>query len=426
MFDTTGQILDQLRAGEDGRAEFKEVRLGDRGVLSPDTEALAGELVAFANAAGGGVFLGVADSGAVVGIAPSRVDAVERWIVNVATHNCEPPIRPVLRKVLLPDAAGDDRRVLLAEVPRGLYVHRTSGGRYYVRVGSTKRDLTPPELARLFQERGREYVFDEQAVLTAAVDDLNRHRLEAFFGRSPTIPWLDLLRNTRVTFRDENGVDRPTVAGLLTFGTEPTDSLPSASIEAACYRGERLSSDDLVHAERIAGPVSDQIDAGIAFVAQFMQPPRNARSSGGTDARYDLDVVDEAIVNAVAHRDYAISGSKIRLFLFADRLELYSPGKLPNTITLDEMPYRTFTRNQLLVSFLSRIRSKRTGQVFLESRGEGVRKILQDGEAHSGRRPTYELFGDELRLTLWAKSTRGSGWHRTFGEVAPEAQCRGS
>lgn len=145
MFDTTEQILDQLRAGEDGRAEFKEVRLGDRGVLSPDTEALAGELVAFANAAGGGVFLRIADSGVVAGMPPSRVDAVERWIVNVATHNCEPPIRPVLRKVLLPDAAGDDRPVLLAEVPRGLYVHRTSGGRYYVRVGSTKRDLTPPD-----------------------------------------------------------------------------------------------------------------------------------------------------------------------------------------------------------------------------------------------------------------------------------------
>ena len=74
-------------------------------------------------------------------------------------------------------------------VSRGLYVNRTSGGRYHVRVGSTKRDLTPPELARLFQQRGREYVFDEQAVRTATVDDLNRNRLEAFFGRSPTIPW---------------------------------------------------------------------------------------------------------------------------------------------------------------------------------------------------------------------------------------------
>ena len=404
MFDTRDQILNQLRAGEDGRAEFKEVRLGDRGVLSPNVEDLAGELVAFANAAGGVVFLGIDDSGVVRGIPPEHVNMVENWIINVATHNCEPPVRPLLRKELLPDVAGDEQRVLLAEVPRGIYVHRSSGGRYYLRIGSTKHDLTPPELARLFQQRGREYMFDEQTVLAATVDDLNRHRLEAFFGRSPTIPWLDLLRNTRVTFRDEDGVDRPPVAGLLVFGTEPTEFLPSGSIEVVCYRGTRLSSDDLIHAERLAGPVSDQIDAGIALVARFMQAPSDKRPSNGDDVPHDLDIVDEAIVNAVAHRDYAISGSKIRLFLYADCPELYSPGKLPNTLTLDDMPYRTFTRNQLLVSFLSRIRSKRTGQVFLESRGEGVRIILQDGEAYSGRRPMYELFGDELRLTLWARN----------------------
>ena len=403
MFDTPEQIRSQLRAGEDGRAEFKEVRFGGRGVLSPNTEELAGELVAFANAEGGVVFLGVDDSGAVRGIPPERWDAVEHWLLNVATHNCDPPIRPIVRKELPPDDQEGDHRILLVDVPRGLYVHGTSGGHYYTRVGSTKRDLSPMELARLFQQRGREYVFDEQPVLAAAVEDLNRNRLEAFFGRSPTIPWLDLLRNTRVTFRDEDGVDRPTVAGLLVFATEPTEFLASGSIEAACYRGTRLSSDDLVHAERLAGPVSDQIDAGIAFAARFMQPSPDKRPTTGTAPAYDLDVVDEAIVNAVAHRDYAIAGSKIRLFLFADRLELYSPGKLPNTITIEDMPYRTFTRNQLLVSFLSRLRSKRTGQVFLESRGEGVRKILEEGEVHSGRPPKYELFGDELRLTLWAK-----------------------
>ena len=403
MFDTKEEILDQLRAGEDGRAEFKEMRFGSRGVLSPNTEELAGELVAFANAEGGAVFLGVDDSGCVDGIPPESLDAAEHWLLNVATHNCEPPIRPVVRKALLPGDTGVDDRILLAVVPRGLYVHRTAGGRYYIRVGSTKRDLTPPELARLFQQRGREYVFDEQPVPAAAVDDLNRNRLEAFFGRSPTIPWLDLLRNTRVTFQDEDGVDRPTVAGLLVFATEPTEFLDSGSIEAACYRGTRLSSDDLVHAERLAGPVSDQIDAGIAFIARFMQVSPRKEPGKSTEPPYDLDIVDEAIVNAVAHRDYAIAGSKIRLFVFADRLELYSPGRLPNTLTLDDMPYRTFTRNQLLVSFLSRVRSKRTGQVFLESRGEGVREILEDGEAHSGRRPEYELFGDELRLTLWAK-----------------------
>ena len=400
MFDTTEQMLEQIRAGEDGRAEFKELRLRDRRVISPNSEDLAAELVAFANAEGGAVFLGVDDAGAVTGIPPDRMDLVEQWLVNVATHNCVPSIRPLVRKALLPSASGEERRVLLAEVPRGLYVHRTSGGRYYVRVGSSKRDLNPRELARLFQDRGREYVFDEQPVLAATVEHLNRNRLEAYFGRSPTIPWLDLLRNTRVTVRDRDGVDRPTVAGLLTFGAEPTDFLASGSIEAARYRGTRLASDDLIHAERLAGPAPDQIDAGIAFAARFMQQPGEQTGA----AQYDLDVIDEAIVNAAAHRDYAISGSKIRLFLFADRLELYSPGALPNTITLEEMPYRTFTRNQLLVNFLSRIRSKRTGQVFLESRGEGVRKILDAGEAHSGRRPEYALFGPELRLTLWARA----------------------
>ena len=242
-------------------------------------------------------------------------------------------------------------------------------GRYYMRIRSTKRDLTPPELVRLFQQRGREYVFDEQPVLAASVDALNRKRLEAFFGRSPTIPWFDLPRNTRVTFRDEDGVDRPTVAGLLAFGTEPTEFLPSGSIEAACYRGTRLSFGALVHAGRLAGPVSDQIDAGIAFVARFMQGPSDQRLNGGDVVPHGLDIVDEAIVNAIAHRDYAISGSKIRLFLYAGRLDFHSPGKLPNTLTLDDMPYRTFTRNQPLVGFLSRIRSKRTGRCSW-SRGE--------------------------------------------------------
>ena len=399
MFDTAEQIEGQLLAGEDSRSEFKALRLTERGVQAPNAESVAGEMVAFANADGGTLFLGVSDAGQPLGIPQGRLDAVERWFVNIGAQNCDPPIRPIIRKHVV-QGMDECKHLILAEIPRGLYVHRTTAGRYYQRVGSTKRDLTPSELARLFQQRGREYVFDERAVLAASVSDLNQHRLEAFFGRSPTIPWPDLLRNTRVVTPDEHGADRPTVAGLLAFATEPADFLPSCSIEAACYAGAELSSDHLTHVERLAGPASEQIDAATAFVAQFMQEGRPSRSAPA----YDIDVVDEAVVNAVAHRDYAIGGSKIRLFLFADRLEIYSPGGLPNTLTLADMPYRTFTRNQLLVSFLSRQRSKRTGQVFLESRGEGVRKILRQGEAHAGRMPEYRLFGDELRLTLWRAS----------------------
>ena len=403
MFESKSDILDQLRAGEDATAEFKEVRLGDRSVISPNAEDFAGECVAFANAEGGAVFLGVDDAGVVRGLTEARVGDIEQWVVNVTTHNCEPPIRPVIRKALLPRPEGSDGLVLVIEVRRGLYVHRTSGGRYYVRVGSSKRDLAPAELARLFQQRGRAFVFDEQPVPGATREDLDQASLDAFFGAQPVIPWRQLLLNTRVLVVDEDGKERASVAGLLAFGREPQSCLPSAFIEAAVYRGDRLSSADLVHADQLRGRADQQIDEATALVERFMLKP--ARKPAGREdfPQYDIGALHEAIVNAVAHRDYSLGGAKIRLFLFADRLELYSPGSLPNTVTLENMAFRVFTRNQLLVSFLSRMKSRRTGRAFLESRGEGVRRILEDSERHTGRRPEYRLLGEELLLTIWAK-----------------------
>lgn len=403
MFDTLEAIREQLRAGEDALAEFKEVRLGERSVISPNSEELAGEIVAFANADGGAVFLGVDDAGIVRGIPDAALGIVETWVVNIATHNCDPPVRPVLRKIRLPEPGGSEAGILLIEVRKSLYVHRTTGGRYYVRVGSTKRDLTAQELPRLLQQRGRAFVFDEQPLVTAGEEDLDRKALQRFFDRPPEIPWAELLRNTRVLVTDESGVDRPTVAGLLTFGRAPRQHLPSAYIEAAVYSGERLSSDNLVHADAIQGSAASQIDDAVAFVERFMLKPARKPAGREDHPQYAIGAVHEAIVNAVAHRDYSISGAKIRLFLLADRLELYSPGDLPNTITLENMPFRVFTRNQLLVGFLSKMRSRKTGRAFLESRGEGVRRILQESEQHSGRRPEYRLLGRELLLTVWAK-----------------------
>ena len=404
MFDTLDEIQRQFATGEDARAEFKEVALGDRGVRSPNTEDMAAEMVAFANAEGGVLFLGVDDSGIVRGLPEDRIPNVERWVVNVATNNCDPPIRPILRRERLPRPDGSDALVMLVDIRRGLYVHGTSGGRHYVRVGSSKQILTGAPLARLFQERGRAFVFDEQPVPTATPEDLDRESLERFFTSGPpSIPWPDLLRNTRVVGAAEDGPDHPTVAGLLAFGRKPRAHLPSAYVEAAVYRGDRLTSDRLVHAEQIEGRVDAQIDDATAFVERFMLRPARKDVGREDHPQYDLGAIHEAVVNAIAHRNYAISGSKIRLFLFGDRLELFSPGAPPNTLTIETMPYRVFTRNQLLVTFLSRMKSRRTGRAFLESRGEAVRRILEVSGAHSGRRPDYQLFGEELRLTIWAK-----------------------
>lgn len=255
----------------------------------------------------------------------------------------------------------------------------------------------------LDQLRGRAFVFDEQPVRTTVPDDLDQPTLRRFLGSADSIPWQDLLRNTRVLASDEEGVDKPTVAGLLAFGAAPQEHLVSAYIEAAVYRGVHLTSDDLVHQQRIDGRLGDQIDDAVGFVDRFMLKPARKPLGREDFPQYNISSVYEAVVNAVAHRDYSLAGAKIRLFLFADRLELYSPGSLPNTLTIETMPYRVFTRNQLLVSFLSRLRSARSGRAFLESRGEGVRLILSVSEQRSGRRPIYELFGEELRLTIWAQ-----------------------
>lgn len=411
MFRTTDEVVKQVLAGEDNFAEFKEIRIGNRGgILSPNPEELAGEMVALANAEGGALFLGVTDSSTVAGIPEDQVRRVEEWAVNIASNNCDPPLRPVVRAERLPGPDDRLKQVLIVEIKKGLHVHRTAGGRWYVRVGSSKRDLTASELARLLQQRGRAFVFDEAVVPTATRDDLDDDLLGKHLGRPKGIDFTQLLRNRRVIVEDEEGILRPTVAGLLCFSKFPHEHVRGAAVSAAAYKGRRRHSNDLLHSQEITGSVQDQIDEAVSFVDRMML--RAARKDVGRQdsPQYALGAVQEAIVNAVAHRDYSIGGARIRLFLYADRLEVLSPGGLPNTITLDTIRYRQFTRNQLLVSFLSRIRSRRNDTFFIEERGEGVTRIIEESEKLSGVAPVYELHGGELALTIWAApSPHGEG-----------------
>ncbi len=401
VFDSLDEIERQLLAGEDSLAEFKRVELRSQGVRSPNSEDLAGELCAFANAEGGAVFLGVDDDGTVRGIARERRREVEEWVVNLARNNCDPPLLPLVRSVVLPDPDGFDRYVLVVEVRRSLFAHRTPGGRWYVRMGSSKRDLSPTELPRLLQERARAFAFDEAVVPSATGDDLDEKAVDAHARVTGLLDRDQLLQNLQIA-QLSDGVLRPTVAGLLAFGKDPAEHIPRAYVHAAVYRGTARTSDDLVNTEDIRGSVDRQVDGTMAFVDRFMLTPAR-KSSGRQDfPQFDLAAVHEALVNAVAHRDYSITGSRIRLFLYADRLELSSPGALPNTLTVETMRYRQFTRNQLLVSFLSRMKSRRTQRAFIEERGEGVQLILDRSAQLSHREASYEVHGDELLLTIWA------------------------
>ena len=159
----------------------------------------------------------------------------------------------------------------------------------------------------------------------------------------------------------------------------------------------------------MVGPLDRQIEDACHFVVKNMRVAAFKYMGRVDRPQFDMAAVFEAIVNAVAHRDYSIYSSKIRLRMFEDRLELYSPGSLPNYMTMESLPYLQSTRNNVITSLLAKCpvpdqpwmtTDRRT---MMDRRGEGVPIILSNSERLSGRLPEYRLFNDrELMLTIYA------------------------
>lgn len=417
MRESPEQLLQRIRLGEDNSIEFKEVTFAGGKIKGPGRNELADELAAFANGRGGTLVLGVDDkTRRVVGIPEDRQASVERYVAEVVQDAIDPPLYPDIDWYQLPGAAEQTWPVLRVETPRSLFVHRSPGG-YLRRVGSSKRRLQPEYLARLFQQRSQERLirFDEQVVADASFEDLDPALVDQFRTlRTQDDRWT-LARKLAIATPDDAGELVPTVAGLLVGARNPERWLRHAFIQAVAYRGQSVS-DSLrspyyqLDARDIVGPLNVQVTDACHFVMKN-QKVAARKTMGRVDVpQYDMTAVFEAVVNAVAHRDYAVRESKIRLHMFADRLELSSPGGLTNTLTVDTIEYRQASRNETVTSLLARCRippeivgldTRR--ETLMDRRGEGVRAVLDRSEDLSGKRPVYELFDDaELRLTIYA------------------------
>lgn len=417
MFDTVKELLEAVRLGEDSFLELKEVRFSGRRVTDPRREALADELAAFANRRGGTCLLGVDDATReVLGIPEEHLDAVELLVREVCNDSITPPLVVDVRRLLLPATSGEDLPVVRIDVPRSLFVHRSPGG-YLHRIGSSKREMPPEYLARLFQQRSQVRLirFDEQVVPGATLDELEPRLIERFRTPQTSDDLPTLLRKLGMAGEDPAGAVRPSVAGVLTGSSHPETWMPNAYVQAVAYRGTSgPGTNDLtgyqLDAKDLTGPLDVQVAEACRFVARNMKV--EASKSGGRRDRpqFDMTSVFEAMVNAVAHRDYAVEGSKIRLRLFEDRLELYTPGALPNTMTVESLPYRQASRNETVTSLLAKclvpagIPGLETSRAtMMDRRGEGVSLILDRSQHLSGKRPIYELPDEsELRLTIFA------------------------
>lgn len=391
------ELLEMINNGENSGVEFKRDDI--------DNRALAKELVAFSNLSGGALLLGVEDNGTVSGITRA---ALEEWVMTACRDKIRPAIIPFFEIVR---DVEPDKHVAIVRVAPGFSVHsvwHNSGHTYYIRVGTQSREATPEELGRLFQQRGTLRA-ELRPVSGARLDDLDLRRLRDYFGRvrQQEMPddgdeagWRTLLINTEIMV--EEGV---TLSGLLLFGTSPNRFLPFAGIEAAAFPGVEK---DYAARERatLRGPMtalmgeSGLVENGLVEQAfDFIRRNVAAKTTLEDDARrvevplYPSEVLRETLVNALIHRDYLLTSTDIELAIYRDRLEVISPGRLPNGITPARM--RTgcrAARNQLIKDVM-----KDYG--YLESMGMGVsRKIVRGMRKHNGTEP--ELIEREESFTV--------------------------
>ncbi len=396
MFDSLTELLEKIYLGEDSTIEFKREL--------PERKELSDEMAAFANASGGVILIGVGDNGEIVGIDRESLARAEKTVVEKCQDSITPPVHIVTEKRRI-----DEKNVIKVDVSRSPFVHQSANG-YFIRQGSTKREMTTEQLGRLLQNRSQVHrmAFDEQFVPNTHRDTLSKSLYQRFItpgvaeGEEENL----LLKRRLLVKEGENY--RASVAGVLMCHQKPDDVLYNSFIQAVYYNGVEKDANYQIDAKDFNGPLDRQIVDAFKFVQIYNRV--SARKEIGRIERpqYSMRAVFEALVNAVVHRDYSKTGSKIRLFMFADRLELYSPGALGYTLTVEDLPYNQATRNELLARLLSEttldedLGAKVTRQHFLERRGEGVGIILNESERLSGKTPQYELFGEELRLTVFA------------------------
>lgn len=416
-------LAELIRNGENSGVDFK------RDDLLP--EKLAKVAAAFLNLEGGYIVLGVEKDGTVSGLSRERHKA-EEWAMQALRDNVQPGVLPFWETIDWGDGKIVGIITLSADAPDKPYKVKRGSGAWVtqIRVGTTTRDATREEEARLYMQSGH-LQYDRKPVPGTTLLELDLRRLSNYFRdfRRQDCPapdavaeWEQLLVNTEVMVSDR-GHAIPSVGGLLLFGSRPNRHLPQAGITAVAYSGTEKDYDAKGRPPPLRGPLvslftaaptgfqpaaaplsttANVVEAGVIdqamdFVRRHISVTAHL-DGGQRNERWDypLAAVREALVNAVAHRDYTIAGIDVELSLYSDRIEVVSPGRLPNTVTVEKMRagYRA-SRNELIKEVLRDYR-------YIEATGLGVpRRIIAGMLAHNGTDP--DLIEEESRFVvrLW-------------------------
>lgn len=365
------ELIEVTSRGEDTRHQFKED--------FTNADGLAAEMAAFCNTQGGRIFIGVRNDGTVVGLDKASVDRLNQLISNAASNNLRPPCNPTTEIVSHPNGL-----VLVATLPEGIskpYMDRQ--GVAWVKIGSDKRRITAREdLQRLFQQSGLVHA-DAVPVSGAGVGDLDRDYFDAFyqreFGESAQTAGFAL--PTLLSNMNLMADGSLNLAGTLLFSERPQYLKPSFIVKAVAYAGTAIEDEQYVDSRDIGGKLADVLQQTVGFLltnTRAVQGEQGFNSTGHPEV--PRIVWEELVANALVHRDYFVS-APVRVLVFADRVEIISPGHLPNNLTVENIKQGNANhRNPILASFAAKLLPYR-------GLGSGILRVLRE-------HPDTELIDD--------------------------------
>ncbi len=360
---TENKLRAQIALGEDSSHQFK--------ADIHNADSLASEMAAFANAEGGVIYLGVADNGGIPGLSAKDVARLNQLISNTASQLVRSPLAVHTENV----AIKGGKVVIALTVPKGLdKPYFDKNGVIWLKSGADKRRVNSKEELRRFFQVSDQFHADELPT-KAGLDKLDKLRFRDFLRDIHNQEYPDdpkaltqLLQNMNLATSD----GMLNLAGVLMFAERPEWIKPQFVIKAIRYPGNEIHVSDYVDTEDFSGPFSKMFDNALAFIVRNLhkvQAGRGVNSPGISEI--PIAVFEEVLVNALVHRDYLVS-APIRIFIFDNRIEIISPGHLPNNLTVEKIKTgNSNIRNPILVSYVAK------GLLPYHGLGSGIKRALK-------------------------------------------------
>jgi len=377
---------------------FEEMQIFERKSIGIEPKALAIPIVAFANADGGIIAIGISDKA-------KRIEGIDfeisklNELLRVPFDFCNPTVKVELEKIPCIDFRGRENHVLLMHVEPSPEVHANQADEVYLRVGDKSKLLPFDERLQLTYDKGERY-FEDKPVPDAGLDDIDMVFVKSYIDKiGYTKTPLEYLKQNKGFVKEKNGITQISTAAILLFGKNPQNFFPRARIRFIRYEGieEKFGTEMNVIKDVIfEGNILTMLTDSIAYLDTQIKEKTYLGQDGRfvTEEEYPKFVRQELIVNAVTHRAYSISGTDIQIKMFDNRIIVESPGKLPGLVRKDNMRHTHFSRNPKIAEFLKVYE-------FVKEYGEGVDRMCRELESIGLKAPDYHTNAFLLQAVIY-------------------------